>query len=80
MSFVATWMESEIFMLSEEIQKENDKYHVSLICGIQNMAQTIPSTKQKQITAEESRLVVPRSGVDGHFGFWMQTVILGMDG
>ena len=35
MSFVATWIELEIFILSEVSQKENDKYHtVSLICEI----------------------------------------------
>ena len=35
MSFVATWIELEIFILSEVGQKENDKYHtVSLICEI----------------------------------------------
>ena len=32
--FVATWMELEIIMLSEVSQKEKDKYHISLTCGI----------------------------------------------
>ena len=35
MPFVATWMDLEIIILSEESQTEKDKYHmVSLICGI----------------------------------------------
>ena len=35
MSFVATWMDPEIIILSELNQTEEDKYHViSLICGI----------------------------------------------
>ena len=33
--FATTWMDPEIFILSELSQKERDKYHmVSLICGI----------------------------------------------
>ena len=31
MSFVATWMQVEIIILSEVIQKEKDKYHISYI-------------------------------------------------
>ena len=35
MPFVATWMDSEIIILSEGSQTEKDKYHMtSLICGI----------------------------------------------
>ena len=35
MTFVATWMDLEIIILSEVSQKEKDKYHmISLICGI----------------------------------------------
>ena len=35
MPFAATWMQLEIIILSEVIQKEKDKYHmISLICGI----------------------------------------------
>ena len=35
MPFVATWMDLEIFILSEVSQKEKDKYHmISLTCGI----------------------------------------------
>ena len=34
MPFVATWMGLEIIILSEVSQKEKDKYHISLTCGI----------------------------------------------
>ena len=35
MSFAVTWMELEIFILSEVSQKEKDQYHmISLICEI----------------------------------------------
>ena len=34
MPFAATWMELEIFILSEVSQKEKDKYRISLICGM----------------------------------------------
>ena len=35
MPFAATWMDLEIFILSEVSQAEKDKYHmISLICGI----------------------------------------------
>ena len=34
MPFAATWMKLEIIIPSEVSQKEKDKYHVSLICGI----------------------------------------------
>ena len=35
MPFEATWMQLEIFILSEASQKEKDKYYmISLICGI----------------------------------------------
>ena len=35
MSFAITWMDLEIIILSEVIQKEKDKYPmISLICGI----------------------------------------------
>ena len=35
MSFAATWMDPEIFILSEVSQKEKDKHHmISLTCGI----------------------------------------------
>ena len=34
MLFAATCMDLEIIILSEVSQKEKDKYHISLICGI----------------------------------------------
>ena len=34
MPFAATWMDLEFIMLSKVSQKEEDKYHVSLIRGI----------------------------------------------
>ena len=34
MPSAATWMDLEIIILSEVSQKEKDKYHISLICGI----------------------------------------------
>ena len=34
MSFVATWMDLEITILSEVSQTDKDKYHISLIRGI----------------------------------------------
>ena len=35
MPFAATWMDLEIFILSEVSQKEKDKYHmIARICGI----------------------------------------------
>ena len=32
--FAATWMDIQIIILSEVSQKEQDKYHISLCCGI----------------------------------------------
>ena len=34
MPFIATWRDLEIFIQSEVSQKEKDKYHISLTCGI----------------------------------------------
>ena len=34
MPFAATQMDQEIIILSEVSQKENNKYHISLTCGI----------------------------------------------
>ena len=50
------------------------------------MAQMIQSTKQKQIKAKESRLVIARQGGEGTgmeggvWGWWVQTVKFGMQG
>ena len=74
MPFAAILMELQILILSEESQKEKDKYHMmSLICGIYNMEQMILSKKkkkQKQIMAMESRFGVTMGerGMDRHFG------------
>ena len=35
--FAVTWMQLEIIIMSEVSQKEKDNYHVSFICGIENM-------------------------------------------
>ena len=49
MPFAATWMQLEILPLSEESQKEKDKYQmISLICGTSNMAQMNLPTEKKQ--------------------------------
>ena len=32
--FAATWMDPKITVLSKVKQKEKDKYHISLLCGI----------------------------------------------
>ena len=49
-SFAATWIQVEIFILSEVNQVEKDKYHMrSLIRGIETMTQMNLSMKQKQI-------------------------------
>ena len=34
MPFAAKWLDLENIMLSEESQREKDKYMISLICGI----------------------------------------------
>ena len=34
MPLTATWMQLEILILREVSQKEKDKYHISLVCGI----------------------------------------------
>ena len=48
MPFVATWMDSEIIILSEVSQMEKDKYHmISLTCGDKKMIQMNLFTKQK---------------------------------
>ena len=46
-SFAATWMDLEIIILREVSQTDKYKYHISLICGIENMTQMNLSAKQK---------------------------------
>lgn len=58
---------------------------VSLSHRIQNTAQTIPPTKQKQITAKESDVWVPTGrgegmGWRGNWGWWTQTATSGVSG
>ena len=49
MPFAATWVDLEIFILSEVSQTEKDKYRmISLTCGILKMIQMTLFTKQKQ--------------------------------
>ena len=60
MPFAETWMQLEILILSEVSQKEKDKFHmISLISGIQNMAQMNLSS-EKKIVDLENRLVVAK--------------------
>ena len=46
-------MDLEIIILSDVSQKEKDKYHISLTCGIQNTTQMNLSTKQKKTHREK---------------------------
>jgi len=48
MPFAKTWIDLENIILNKVTQKEKDKYHISLICGIQNMVKMNVSIKQKQ--------------------------------
>ena len=49
MPSVVIWMELETLIVSEENQKEKDKYQmISLISGIQYMAQMNLSTEKKE--------------------------------
>ena len=64
--------------------KEEDKYHISLVCGIQHMTQMNLPTKQNKLLDMENRLVVvkERSDGEGWIGIWdqqMQTVIYRMN-
>ena len=65
-------MELETLILSEVSQKEKDKYHViSLISGIQYMAQMDLSTEKKVMDLEK-RLIIANdgggNGMDWEFG------------
>ena len=60
MPFAATWMDLEIIMLSEVSQKEKEKYHISLICGILNMIQMNLFTKQKQTHRRRKQTMVTK--------------------
>ena len=61
MPFAATWIDQGIITLSEVSQKQKDKYHISLICGIQNMTQVNICTKQKQTHRQRTNiLTVPK--------------------
>jgi len=66
MPFTSTWMQLEILMLSEVIQKEKNKYHmISLIHGISNMAQMNLSAKQKHTDIENIIVVAKGEGGEG---------------
>ena len=65
MPFAATWMELETLILSEVSQKKKDKYHmISLISGIEYLAQMNLST-EKKILDLENRLVVAKVEREG---------------
>ena len=57
-------MKLETLILSEVSQKEKDKYHISLISGIEYMAQMNLSTERK-IMDLENRLVVAKGEGEG---------------
>ena len=69
-------------ILSVVSQKEKDKYHmISLISGIQYMAQTNLSTENKLMDLE-NRLVVVKGEEWDELGVWgqqIQTVAFGVD-
>ena len=48
MPFVATWMDLEIIILSEEIQRNIKYYLIALICRIKKKIQMNLFIKQKQ--------------------------------
>ena len=70
MPFAATWIELETLILSEESQKENDKYHmISLISGILYMGQ-MNLSPEKKIMDLEKRLVVAKGEGGGTGRDW----------
>ena len=65
MSFAATGMELETLILSEISQREKDKYRmISLISGIQYMAQINLSTEKKLMDLE-NRLMIAKGEGEG---------------
>ena len=58
MPFAITWMDLGDIMLSEISPTEQDKYCISLICGIQKTKQNEQKTK---LIDTKNRLVVARS-------------------
>ena len=77
-------MELQILILSEESQKEKDKYHMmSLICVIYNMEQMILSKKKKKTETDHSHgeQIWGYHGRKGHgqafwVFYWMQMLYL----
>ena len=68
MPFAITWMELETLILSEVIQKEKGKYHrISLLSGIQYMAQINLSTDKKLMDLENILVI---SKVEGEGVGW----------
>ena len=65
MLFEATWMQLETLIRSEVSQKEKDKYHISLICEIWNMAQMNLSAEQKETHRHEEQTWGCRGGGTG---------------
>ena len=71
--FAATWMDLEIFILSEVSQTEKDKYHIILpICGIlDNKSELIykPET-ESQILKSNLQLLKGKHGARDKLGVW----------
>ena len=60
MPFAATWMDLEIFILSEVSQTEKDKY-ISLICGIQkNGTDDLMCKAEKETQTQRTNAWIPR--------------------
>ena len=74
MPCAAIWMQLELLILSEVIQKGKDKFHmISLICGIYYMSEINLSTEKKQTHGHGEwtcgcQGVVRGSGKDWDFG------------
>ena len=67
MSFVATWIDPEIIILSEVSQKEKDKYHIaSLTCDITYITnEHIYEAETDSQTLEQTYGCWGRSGAEG---------------